>query len=167
MKSENSASPSSASASVHQPLIRLGPSFLITAAIVVIGSAALCAKATPFSSGLFFVPFAFGPLVITVTLCFALPSASAQRLLTISSVLYAVWFGYVYAQVFYINPDPQSPIAFLFIGVYAVPVLVVFWIAAGVAQWLSIKQSTNNPMPPSGEAGRSDVESPSSPSGDP
>ena len=56
-----------------------------------------------------------------------------------SSVLYAAWFASVFAQVFYIDPDPQSPIALLFVGAFALPVLAVFWIAAGVAQWRAKK----------------------------
>jgi hypothetical protein len=28
-------------------------------------------------------------------------------------VVYAAWFGYGYLQAFYLNPDPQSPIASL------------------------------------------------------
>lgn len=127
----------------EQPRIKLNAAFLVTAAIATTGSLALCIQATSFYAGLFFVPFAFGPLVITVILSFALRSRSAQVLLATSSVLYAAWFGYIYADAFYLNPDPQSPIAFLFIGVYAVPVLVVFWIAAGVSQWRSTRESDN------------------------
>jgi hypothetical protein len=44
---------------------------------------------------------------------FLLHRKHAQTLLTTSSVVYAAWFGYGYLQAFYLNPDPQSPIASL------------------------------------------------------
>jgi hypothetical protein len=109
--------------------------FFITMAVAVIGSIVLCSLATPFVAGLLLAPFSFGPLVVTAGLAIALRSRPAQIVLSLSSILYAAWFGYVYAQAVHINPDPQSPIAFLFVGIYAVPVLVVLWIAAGAAHW--------------------------------
>jgi len=146
MKPEPPYSPSSDEATATRSRVRLSAAFIAAAAIGAVGSLILCLHATPFYSGLFFVPFAFGPLVVTLGLSFLLRCKHAQRLLTISSLAYAAWFGYIYLQAFYLNPDPQSPIAFLFVGVYALPVLVVFWIAAGVMQWRGTMQSAESPM---------------------
>lgn len=44
------------------------------------------------------------------------------------SLLYSAWFGVVYADVFYIHPDPQGPLAFLFMSVVAIPLLGIVWI---------------------------------------
>jgi hypothetical protein len=101
----------------------------------VIGTLLLCSKSEPFLGGLFFVPFAFGPLTVTIGLAFACRSTLAQYLLTVSSALYGAWFAFVYVQACYVNPDPQSPIVFLFVGIYAIPVLAIFWIAAAIAHW--------------------------------
>ncbi len=123
--------------------LRFGPAFWTTATIVLTGTLVLCSQADPFSAGLFFVPFSFGPLVVSLGLAFALRSIRAQVLLTISSVLYGAWFAYICAQAFFVNPDPQSPIAFLFVGIYALPVLVIFWIAATFAHWWERKHAAN------------------------
>lgn len=109
--------------------------FWATATVVIVGTLLLCSKSEPFLGGLFFVPFAFGPLAVTIALAFVFRSTLAQYLLVVSSVMYGVWFAFVYAQAVFLNPDPQSPIAFLFVGIYAFPVLAIFWIAAAVAHW--------------------------------
>lgn len=126
--------------------MRFALAFWATVTIVTVGTLLLCSKSEPFLGGLFFVPFAFGPLAVTIGLAFALRSTVAQYLLTVSSVLYGVWFAFVYTQAVYVNPDPQSPIAFLFIGIYAFPVLALFWITAAVAHWRKWKWTPNQRM---------------------
>ena len=142
MQSENPDSLPSAEAAAPRSRFWFGAAFFMTASVATAGSLVLCSHATPFFAGLFFVPFAFGPLAVTLGLSVLLRSKPAQAVLTVSSVLYAVWFGYVYLQAFHLNSDPQSPIAFLFVGVYALPVLIGFWIAAGVTQWRTTTQPT-------------------------
>jgi len=135
MHTENSRRSSAGETTVKRAYRRTGLAFWTTATIVLIGTLLLCSQADPFSAGLFFVPFSFGPLAVTLGLAFALRSPLAQVLLTVSSVLYGAWFAFICAQAFFVNPDPQSPIAFLFVGIYAIPVLVIFWIAATLAHW--------------------------------
>lgn len=139
MQPENPYSPSSTETAAKKSRIRTNRAFIATVAVVTVGSLMLCSKATPFSAGLFFVPFAFGPLIVTLGLSLVLRSPHAQQLLTISSVAYAVWFAYVYLQAFYINLDPQSSLAFLFVGFYALPLIAAFWVAAGVMHWRTRK----------------------------
>ena len=143
MQTENPRPPSAADGTVRRAHIRSVPAFWTTAAIVLIGTLFLCSQADPFSAGLFFVPFAFGPLAVTIGLALACRSTFAQVLLTVSSVSYGAWFAYICAQAFFVNPDPQSPIAFLFVGICAVPVLLVFWVAAMLAHWRKRKRSAN------------------------
>lgn len=135
--------PSAGDGTVRRAHSRAGLAFWTTAAIVLMGTLLLCSHADPFSAGLFFVPFAFGPLAVTIGLALACRSTFAQVLLTVSSVLYGAWFAYVYVQAFFVHPDPQSPIAFLFVGICAVPVLVVFWVAAAVAHWPKRTRTAN------------------------
>jgi len=123
--------------------MRPGLAFWTTATIVLIGTLFFCSLAEHFFAGLFFVPFSFGPLAVTIGLAFALRSTLAQVLLTVSSILYGAWFAFVCAQAFFVNPDPQSPIVFLFVGIYAIPVLVIFWIAAAVAHLRKPKWKAN------------------------
>lgn len=123
--------------------MRYALAFWATATIVTVGTFLLCSKSEPFLGGLFFLPFAFGPLAVTIGLGFALRSTVAQYLLTVSSVLYGVWFAFVYAQAVFVNPDPQAPIAFLFVGFYALPVLALFWISAAVAHCLRRRWTAN------------------------
>ena len=143
MQTENPRPPSAADGTVRRAYIRSVPAFWTTAAIVLMGTLLLCSQADPFSAGLFFVPFAFGPLAVTIGLALACRSTFAQVLLTVSSVSYGAWFAYICAQAFFVNPDPQSPIAFLFVGICAVPVLVVFWVAAAVAHWRKRTRTAN------------------------
>ncbi|QDU11856.1 hypothetical protein V202x_52810 [Gimesia aquarii] len=157
MQMENPNTPSGTKSNAEKHRFKLGIAFITTALVVTIGTLLLCSQSNPPYAGLFFVPFAFGPLAVTAVLSCVLLSTRAQTMLTISSVVYALWFGYIYAQAFYINPDPQSPIAFLFIGIYAVPVLAIFWIAAGLTQWRATKHGSS-------EGGRTQNEDhPSSP----
>ena len=135
MQTEDPHPPGAAETTVKWAHMRSGLAFWTTATIVMIGTLLLCSKSDPFFAGLFFVPFTFGPLAVTIGLAVVWRSTLAQYLLTVSSVLYGAWFAFIYAQAVYVNPDPQSPIAFLFVGVYATPVLAVFWIAAAVVQW--------------------------------
>lgn len=143
MRTEKCSSESLTVATAKPHRFRFGAAFYITVAVAAIGSLVLCVQAAPFYAGLFFLPFSFGPLVITAALCVALRTSYAQVVLAISSLAYAVWFGYVFAYAFYINPDPQSPVAFIFLGIYASPVLAVFWLVAVVAYWLTKTKSVD------------------------
>lgn len=104
------------------------PAFLTTIIILALGVAALLAKSEPVLSGLFFVPFALGPLFVSIFLSIISPSKSCQITLSIGSILYALWFGYIYLDAFYWHLDPQSAIALVFIGIYSLPVMILVWI---------------------------------------
>lgn len=143
MQTENFRPPSAGETAVRRAPMRTGLAFWTTATIVLIGTLFFCSLAKHFFAGLFFVPFSFGPLAVTIGLAFALRSTLAQVLLTVSSILYGAWFAFVCAQAFFVNPDPQSPIVFLFVGIYAIPVLAIFWIAATLAHWWEWKRTAN------------------------
>jgi len=143
MQTDNPRPPSGGETAVSRAPMRPGLAFWTTATIVLIGTLFFCSLAEHFFAGLFFVPFSFGPLAVTIGLAFALRSTLAQVLLTVSSILYGAWFAFVCAQAFFVNPDPQSPIVFLFVGIYAIPVLVIFWIAAAVAHLRKPKWKAN------------------------
>jgi predicted permease len=63
-----------------------------------------------------------------------LGSVAASRrsliILLISNLLYFCWFLWVYLSAFHFHPDPQAGIAFLFVGVYSLPVMIPLWIIA-------------------------------------
>lgn len=105
---------------------------IVAALFWVVGIVALCAKADPFYAGFFFLPFAFGPQILThVGILFA-RTRGAQTTLFIALVVYFAWFSFIFVEVFYINPDPQGAVALLFVGVYSTPVMLPFWIIAAV-----------------------------------
>jgi hypothetical protein len=87
-------------------------------------------KSEPVLGALFFIPFAFGPLFLSLFLAFISPSSWCQIILTIGSILYAGWFFTVFLDAFYWHPDAQSPIALLFIGIYSLPVMIPIWIVS-------------------------------------
>ena len=106
------------------------PAFLVTAVILGSGIAALMSKAEPASGALFFVPFALGPLAVSLLLAAMLPRRPSQVALIIGSVAYAAWFGFVFLDVFHWHADPQSAIALVFIGAYSLPVMIPIWIVS-------------------------------------
>lgn len=114
---------------------------IIAASIWIAGTFVLCYQATPIMGGLFFVPFVLGPHAVTHIGVWLAKTKKAQSILMFALFAYAAWFGFVYTDVFYLHPDTQSPIALLFVGVYALPVLVPLW---AVAWWLDSKGRANN-----------------------
>jgi hypothetical protein len=104
------------------------PAFLTTAILVIIGTIMLMSESDPFFGALFFVPFALGPLLVSLAIAAKSPYRSCQLILTISSLLYAAWFVLVFLDVFYWHLDPQSAIAFLFVGIYSLPIMIPVWL---------------------------------------
>ena len=79
---------------------------------------------------LFFVPFALGPLFVSMKIAATAPYRSCQIILAIGTGLYAVWFGFIFLDAFYWHLDPQSAIALVFIGLYSLPVMIPIWLGA-------------------------------------
>jgi hypothetical protein len=104
------------------------PAFLVTALVIGFGVAALMSKSELSSGALFFIPFALGPLFVSLVLAVASHSRSFQKALIIGSILYATWFGFVFLSAFYWYVDPQSVIALIFVGIYSLPVMIPIWI---------------------------------------
>jgi hypothetical protein len=111
-----------------------------TVAAILIGLVLLCIEATPALTGLFFAPFALGPLCITLLLALLFSERRAEAILLASTVLYMAWFGYLYMDIFHWHPDPQSAIGLLLAGLYALPVMLTFWAVAGRRQHIANHQ---------------------------
>jgi hypothetical protein len=79
---------------------------------------------------IFFMPFTMTPFAIIACLACLLRSHGSQMILVFATLGYAAWFAYVYIDAMVIHLDPQSPIAFLFVVVYAAPILIVLWLLA-------------------------------------
>jgi len=80
----------------------------------------------------FFFLFTMSPFVINAVLTLRWRSSVAQSLILVASLVYTPWFAFVFVDVNYLHPDPQGPIAFLFVGVFAAPVLLILWVVAGI-----------------------------------
>lgn len=83
----------------------------------------------------FFLPFTMVPFVVTAYFATLWRAFWSQAVVLAITAAYAAWFSYIYVQVTIQHPDPQSPIAFLFVGIYALPVLVPLWILAWGIDW--------------------------------
>ena len=95
----------------------------------------LAAKSEPVIVGvLSFLPFTLGPHAVTHFGVLRAKSKRSQFILLLAMLSYMAWFVFLYVDIFYLNPDPQSPIALLFVGAYALPVLAVLWFAAQRAE---------------------------------
>ena len=91
---------------------------------------ALGSKTDSFTGFLFIVPFTLGPHAVSHALCFRFRCRVSAILLAIGMAIYAAWFFFVFVDVFYIHPDPQSPIALLFVGAVSLPVMIPVWVGA-------------------------------------
>ena len=80
------------------------------------------------------LPLALGPLMISTVACFFVRGDRPARWLLASSILYALWFGFIYVSVFYLHPDPQAGIAFVWVGLVSLPVMIGLWITAFVIE---------------------------------
>lgn len=76
---------------------------------------------------LFFLPFTMTPLAITALLAWKCRTIAGQVVLLASALGYSAWLTFVYLSVVYWHPDPQGAIAFLFVGLYAAPALLLLW----------------------------------------
>ncbi len=110
------------------------PAFLATAAVIVAGTVALMTESDSVRGAiggtLVFVPFSLGPLFLSLLVAVFSPQRSSQIVLSLGSILYAVWFGFVFLDVFYWHLDPQSAVALLFTGIYSLPVLIPLWLVS-------------------------------------
>lgn len=101
-----------------------------TSAAIIAGIAILWKQSASLSGVLFITPFSLGPLFVTLILGFFSERKISLLLLMASTAAYAAWFSYIYLDAFYWHLDPQSGLAFLFMGVYSLPVMLPLWVLA-------------------------------------
>ena len=80
--------------------------------------------------GLLLLPMVFGPMMASLFLGAAVESCRSLVTLLISNILYFGFFLWVYFNALYLHPDPQAGIAFLFVGIYSLPVMIPLWVIA-------------------------------------
>jgi hypothetical protein len=85
--------------------------------------------------GLPLAPFYVGPLGVTAVLSFYSKRSISQSILLASTITYSLWLWFVYMSAMHWHPDAQSAIAFVFVGIYSLPVMIPLWITA----WLKRK----------------------------
>ncbi len=88
----------------------------------------------------FFLPFTMTPLLINAGLARLWNNFWSQVVVMIATIAYAAWFLYVYLEVVVWHPDPQGGIAFLFVGIYAFPVLLGFWLISYAVEYYGRSQ---------------------------
>lgn len=76
---------------------------------------------------LFFLPFTFFPMIVGLLLGAAAASRRSLWTLFVSNLLYFGWFFWVYLSAFYFHPDAQAGLAFLFVGLFSLPVMIPLW----------------------------------------
>ena len=82
-----------------------------------------------------FIPFSLFyafPLIVSIMLSVYTRNSFSQIILLMASLLYGIWFAYAVYDAFYVNTDPQSGLVLIFVGIYALPVLLPLWITAYV-----------------------------------
>jgi len=103
------------------------PAFVLTSVVIIAGLVCLMSK-SDIIGALFVLPFALGPLFISLIVAAVSHFRSCQNILIVGSVLYSAWFGYAFLDIFYWHPDPQSAIGLLFVGALSLPVMIPIWI---------------------------------------
>ncbi len=98
--------------------------------VLIAGFCLLGWQSSTILGAFFFVPFALGPLILQLWFARIWPSRVSDRILAVAAIAYAAWFGYVYWDAFHAHLDPQSSIAMVFVGIWALPGMCVFWLCA-------------------------------------
>ena len=117
------------------------PAFLITAFLIVSGTLILMSKSDPIIVAFFSLPFALGPLFISLFMAAISPYRSCQLILTVGSFLYAIWFILIFLNVFFLNPNPESSVALVFIGAYSLPVMIPIWLLSLAFAYKQMKRT--------------------------
>lgn len=107
-------------------------SFFVSVAVVRIGTLLVCLHADGLVTAIDFFPFTFGPLLLAWIPMWMFRTTRCQRMLVFASLAYAIWFLYVYVDVFHLHPDANSVIGRLFVGFYSFPVLLILCFIAGL-----------------------------------
>jgi len=81
---------------------------------------------------LFFLPFCGFPPIVSMVIAGYSKHHVSQILAVVASLLYGVWFTYAMYDCFYVHVDPQSALIIIFVGIYALPVLLPLWITAHI-----------------------------------
>jgi hypothetical protein len=115
------------------------PAFVLTSVITLVGLILLLVQSRSLFGVLFLAPFSLGPLLVSIAFALICRTRPSQVTLSIGSILYGVWFGYVYLSAFHWHPDAQSAIALLFIGFYSLPLMVPIWAVSYVFRFPSGK----------------------------
>lgn len=68
--------------------------------------------------------------LISHILAYKLKFFWSQLCVLIAMIAYFAWFSFVYYEVFYVCVDAQSAIALVFVGPYALIVLLPLWVIA-------------------------------------
>jgi hypothetical protein len=84
---------------------------------------------------LFFFPFTMFPFVVAGILAWRWRTTAGLALLLAASLGYLAWFAFVFVDVTQVHPDPQGAIAFLFVGIYALPALALLWAFGAILEW--------------------------------
>jgi uncharacterized protein (DUF2062 family) len=79
---------------------------------------------------LLFLPFYGFPLIVSIVLSAWTKNSFSQCILSAASLLYGVWFAYAVYGAFYVSPDPQSGLIFVFVGFGFLHVLLPLWLVA-------------------------------------
>ena len=103
------------------------PAFVVTAIILAVGIGILLSNSRDLGATLMMTPFALGPLAVSLLVALFARTKASQITLIVGSVLYGGFFIYLYIQLYYVSPSPQSGIGLLFIGFYSLPVMLVVW----------------------------------------
>jgi len=123
------------------------PLWISSAAIFALAFLLLFGQSSGAAGIFFFLPFSFGPMIVSLLLGAAAASRRSLTTLLISNILYFGWFLWVYVSAFYLHPDPQAGIAFVFIGIYSLPVMIPLWIVA-MCMRLSTKTKSEQGVDP-------------------
>lgn len=103
---------------------------VISLVLLLVAALALWLQSTGEAAALPMVVIGVWPMIVTVLLSLWLRALLSQNILLLANILYFLWIGWIYIEVFYRHPDPQGALALWVTGVLSLAVILPLWIWA-------------------------------------
>lgn len=114
----------------HMHLRLMWLSRMLGISIWIVYWIAFALQSDPILGPLLFVAFAMFPHAVSHTLCYLESFKHAPLAIMTAMIVHTGWIGFLYLDAFYLHPDPQATLVFVFAGVFALPVLIPIWAVA-------------------------------------
>ena len=94
-------------------------------------------------------PLCFFPLLGNLLLAYNLKTNWSQIIVAMSTLFFGFCVAYEINNAFFVNPDAQSGLVLLFVGIAYLPLMIPFWLVAWIVEAVMMyrikkKENSNN-----------------------